>query len=461
MKSRTVAGMALMILLTGWLHACAPPIAPIPEGDTGPGPNREDMAGGLSRVKVASLYENITDGVMLGRSVDATIEILAETQTDLVFRGFWKWMPVVNSPEEIPPELSRFAVELAQQRGVSPPTPQQIADNLRSNGHYYEELQRWIAAIKTDLPDLLFIGAIPAQTLPRVEWNPITGRVYDSEETWAMALDPQKWGIERDGKPVTKEALQAWFYGVHPYGGPMEEYDPRTTAAYFPDLTNPQFQELMLSWAQKQVDCGADGIWIDMLYRQAYLLAQVTGDVHHPAVAESMQAASQIVDAIHAYGELRGKHVYVGSWAGAFVWAELAGQEWPYAPPDVDFITVSPTILEIREKKLDPSRWEGLLRVTASEYGDIPVFAFIDWSFDESQTVVFSQELTPEEQSEVLRAFDEALEAIGVTFVYPLHGGYMGRGEVTTRLAFGEYRIYDALAPEFDTYETIKELAQR
>lgn len=48
-------------------------------------------------------------------------------------------------------------------------------------------------------------------------------------------------------------------------------------------------------------------------------------------------------------------------------------------------------------------------------------------------------------------------------FIYPVHGGNMG-GNSKVR-SFGmdnEYgRVYDSLAPEFDTYETIKELANK
>ena len=39
--------------------------------------------------------------------------------------------------------------------------------------------------------------------------------------------------------------------------------DPRKLEVYFPGITNPEFQELRLSWAKKQIDCGADGVWID------------------------------------------------------------------------------------------------------------------------------------------------------------------------------------------------------
>jgi len=415
---------------------------------------------GLPAVRVAVLYENITDGVYLDRSIDETLQILKETRADLVFRAFWKWMPVVDSPDEIPPELIQFARELAELRGEPPPTPQQIAANLRRTGHYYEELRRWIAAIKRELPDVLFVGAIPAQTLARVEWDPITRRVYNSEQTWAMALDPQKWSIRYRGRPVTKEEFQAWFYGIHPYGGSIEEYDRRTVPAYFPDLTNPQFQALLLNWAKKQIDCGANAIWIDMLYRQATLLAQMTGDLQHSAVQESLVAAAHIVEEIHQYGMARGRRVSVGSWAGPFVLAELEGQEFPYNPPQMDFVTLSPTIEEVLQKRLDVERWREALALIFEKYGKIPLIAFIDWSFDESPLVAFSQQLTPEEQRQALRAFDRAFQELGIIFAYPVHGGYLGRGEVTTRLAFGHYRVYDALAPEFNTYETIRELAQ-
>ncbi|MDP3041637.1 MAG: hypothetical protein Q8N62_02740 [Candidatus Omnitrophota bacterium] len=408
----------------------------------------------LSQVKVASLYENITDGVAIGRSIDDTIAILKETKTDLIFRGFWKWAPVVDSPDNISSELLKLT-------GDKNLTPKQVSENLRKSGHYYQELKRWIFAIKKELPDIIFVGAIPAQTLARIELNPITGRVYTTEKTWQMALDPAKWSIERNSKPVTKEQFQEWFYGIHPYGGKLEKYDWRKVSAYFPDITNPDFQELLLSWAKKQIDSGADAIWIDMLYHQVTRLAQITGDMNHPSVKESVAAASKIVDEIHRYGQSRGKYIYVGSWPGPFVLAEAANREFPYSPPDVDFITISPLNKDVMDKKLDNVRWGKIISIIKNKFRGIPIFSFIDWAFDESQTVIFSQKLSKEEQRGVLKTFDESFAKMGVNFVYPIHGGYMGRGEITTHLAWSKYRIYDSFAPEFDTYETIKELALR
>jgi hypothetical protein len=417
-------------------------------------PSSPEYKQSLAQVRVAVVYENVTDGVVIGRSIDDTIRMFKETHTDMIFRGFWKWAPVVNTPDGIPPEL----FELAEGRNIA---PEHAAEWLSKNGHYYQELTRWITAIKKEMPDVIFVGAVPAQTLSRVEFNPLTGKVYTSSETWNMALDPQKWQVENNGKAVTKEEFQKWFYSIHPYGGVAEEeYDRRKVPAYFPDITNPDFQELLLSWAKKQIDCGADAIWIDMIYKQAARLAQITGDINHPAVRESIEAASRIVNEIHNYGESKGKYIYVGSWDGPFVMAQVAGQEFPYSPADVDFITVSPVNSEVLNNKLNEIRWQKELAAIKKSYGNIPVFAFVDWAFDESQTVMFSQKLSTEEQREALRAFDTAFAEMGVNFVYPLHGGYMGKGEVTTKLSFGKYRTYDSLAPEFDTYETIMELAK-
>ncbi|MFH1259547.1 MAG: hypothetical protein ABII74_07050 [Elusimicrobiota bacterium] len=407
----------------------------------------------LARVKVASLYENITDGQLIGRSMEETIKILKETRTDLIFRGFWKWVPVVNDPDKIPPEL----LGLAQRKNLN---PRQVADSLRQSGHYYQELARSISAIKKKLPEIIFIGAVPAQTLGRIEYNPLTYKVYSMNETWGMALDPQRWQIEREGKAVSKEDFQKWFNGIHPYGEQKNNYDWRSIPAYFPDITNLQFQELLLSWAKRQIDCGADAIWIDMLYHQATRLAQITKDVNHPAVQESVAASTKIVEEIHRYGASRGKYIYVGSWDGPFVLSKVIGREFPYSPPDLDFITVSPTIEEISDKKLDENRWEKEISAIKSAYGDTPVFAFIDWSFDQSQIVVLSQKFTTEEQMEVLRTLDQSFAKLGINFIYPIHGGYLGKAETTTRRAWGKYRTYDALAPEFQTYKAIKELAE-
>jgi hypothetical protein len=60
----------------------------------------------LSNVKVAVLYERVTDGALYGRSNDDVIKLLKQTKTDLIFRGFWRWEPVPESKTSAQSEVS-------------------------------------------------------------------------------------------------------------------------------------------------------------------------------------------------------------------------------------------------------------------------------------------------------------------------------------------------------------------
>lgn len=410
----------------------------------------------LSAVRVPVLYESVADlPAMGGRNPEEVARLLKELHADMVFRCFFKWAPFPNSPEHIDPA---FLTVL--------PSPhltiEQVAQRLRRTGRYYEHLEESIAIIKQQAPGLLFVGGIPSQTLGRVEFNPMTEQVIPQPRTWQMALDPSKWDIRHEGKPVNRTAFQAWWYSVHPYGGIPQgaDYDLLRARAYFPDLTNPGFQVLMLSWAQRQIRAGCDAIWIDMLFTQAGLMLRATRSPNHPAVAAAVKAARHIVDEIHRYGSSLGRKVFVGSWAGPFVQMPLkTGKAFPHRPPALDFVTISPKAEEIAAQKPDVERWKKNLHLIHESYGDVPVFAFIDWAFDRSPLVTFTQQLTPEEQRTFLRTMDETLHSWGVHFVYPLHGGAMGQDpDITKRLSFGRYGFYDALAPEFNTYAMIRKL---
>ncbi len=206
-----------------------------------------------------------------------------------------------------------------------------------------------------------------------------------------------------------------------------------------------------MSWAEEQIDRGADAIWIDMLVTQARIMEDLTGDPNHPAVVDALKAAQRIVDEIHAYGESKGRYIYVGSW-----WTAA---RFPHDRPDLDFVTVSPTIREVLTMEFNESKWSEVVELVRENLGDVPIFAFIDWAGTVRTPLgVFSQNLTPEQQREFLRRADAFFRSRGIVFIYPVHGGYMGVDAVV--LSFGRYGFYDSLAPEFQTYETIVELAQ-
>jgi hypothetical protein len=400
----------------------------------------------LSEVKVAIAYENVTDGTALGRGISKTVQVLDTPQADFVLRGFWKWQPIVQSPDKIPATL----YELAGEEGL---TPAAFRESVKKSGRYYDNLSRWVAGIRAGKPGIIFCGAIPCQILYRVEYNPISRKVYPAEETWKMALDPGKWNLTYQGTAISKEQLQALLCARFLNGSAdSTPYDPASANGYFPDITNAKFQKLLLSWAEKQIDCGADALWMDMLDAQTKILLEMTSDATHPAVIETVASVRKIIDKLHEYGVSKGKQVYVGSWGES-------GSELPQnlLPTGLDFVTFSPSKEEISDKKLDQSKWDEISKAVKQNYGGIPTFAYIDWGLSASPMVTFSQELSTREQRAVLRKFEESFSQQGIAFAYPVHGGKLGKN--ASKKSFGQYTVYDSMAPEFRTYGVIAALA--
>ena len=133
---------------------------------------------------------------------------------------------------------------------------------------------------------------------------------------------------------------------------------------------------------------------------------------------------------------------------------------FPYPAPDFDFLTISPLPQEVQKLKLDEKEWDKKFVRIKQKFGrDIPIYIFIDWaSSTKTQLGVFSQYLNKKKQREFLRMADEFFTKKGCVFVYPVHGGWMGADAKV--LSYGQFKVYDSLAPEFDTYETIKKLAK-
>lgn len=403
---------------------------PVPSSSVKPSDkDKKEVKGELSKVKVASLYESVTDGAQIDRGTNDVVDIFKETQTDLIFRGFWRWVPIPESPDNISSEILQYLADAAKIN------PNQVPEIMRTSGRSYQQLARSISEIKKEAPNSIFVGAIPAQKVNRVETNDMTGEIY--KDTWSMALDPQKWNLTKT-KQETQQQLQKML-------GFKND-------AYFPDITNPEFQKLLLSWAEKQIESGADAIWIDMLYSQPRILNEISGNANHPAVKESYESASKIVDKIHEFGQDKyGKYIYIGTWSTV---AEL-----PYSFPAIDFVTATVSSQELMDKKVNDARWESIISGVKKKANNIPIYAFIDWGSSNSPTAVFSQKLSVEDQRQALRNIDASLTNKGIVFVYPIHGGFMGSD--AKRLSFGKINNYDSFAPEFDTYDTIKELANK
>lgn len=103
------------------------------------GPN-----GDLSKVKVAALYEKVTERELVGgRSIEQTIAALKQINTDMIFRGFWIWnLPALESPDEIPPELAALIAERLKIE------PDKVPEVIRKSGFSYQELANSVSVIK-------------------------------------------------------------------------------------------------------------------------------------------------------------------------------------------------------------------------------------------------------------------------------------------------------------------------
>ncbi|MBU4289714.1 MAG: hypothetical protein KKG09_00470 [Verrucomicrobia bacterium] len=384
----------------------------------------------LSQVKVASEYRYVTDGAPINRSLEETIRILREVRTDLISLGWGRIAPIPDKCSDLPPERRR----LCETRGYS-----------------YEHMRNAVARLKTEMPQVLFGSGLSAEFLNPECWNELTGKTLSKDETWTMALDPRKWGL-----PMSKNEFQTKVAVSHSWAKKDQPYDPRKEMPfYFPDQTDPAYQELFLSWAKKQIDCGVDLILIDIDTKQARMLTAMTGDANHKAVEDSFKGAAKNVDEIHKYGFSKGKYTYVMSWATVTL------LESPHRPHDLDAVMTTLSTKEISEMKIDETKWEAYIARIRKKLGDIPIFVMFDQGPDNRPLETFTQTLNKTQRQDLLRMADAFFQKRGVTFIYPIHGGMMaGEGRLKVR-SYGKFNWYDSLAPEFETYGTIKELARK
>jgi len=174
-------------------------------------------------------------------------------------------------------------------------------------------------------------------------------------------------------------------------------------------------------------------------------LKTMLNDPNNPAVKNSYDAAGKIIDAIHKYGESKGKRIYIGTWSEPVI-----NFEWQ--APKLDFVTITPAPEEIYYGKFDEEKWNKLNSGIEKKFGKIPRFVTIDFGWASySPMDVFSQMLDKKQQREWLEKADAFFQSKNMIFVYPVHGGDLSTGA----------GWYDSQSPEIDIYETIKELANK
>ena len=374
----------------------------------------------ISDVKNAIVYESLND-TMPKRTVSEHANIINETNTQMIFRSSWRWIyfPIsCNDNVLIPyPDLIQKCID---------------------GGYSFELRSKFITELKSTNPDLLIVAAIPAQKIDKtLDVNEFTGETFNATQLASMIFDPRTVGINK-----TPQEFQTV----------MAQY----TDGYYPDISNPTVQNLILGWCKKAIDSGVDGIWIDLLYSQAINIFQLAGNnINNIGVQNSYSAANKLIDDIHAYGLSQGKTIYVGTWlipVSEFI------NRYGMAAPNVDFVTMSPSPTEVLNRVFEIDKWNDIITSYNSAFGNkVKFFTFIDWAAGSgSQIANFSQKLTTEQQNKFLIDSKTFFDGLGITFIYPVHGGVMGSSPATTpRLNNGTTR-YDSIV--FNNYETIKQL---
>ena len=419
--------------------------------------DKEMTLQGLKDVKVVVEYTWLGRGQFyLNRSVEDDIEILKDLKADWVYLGFRYRLPIPYSPFEEPGLFNEIEIKEAERRGYT-----------------FLQLKEAIEKLHQETPDVLFTGGLGIEFFYSKDRDPITGEIIDASKAWRMALDPQEYGFS-----ISKEEFQCWWakrIGWLPPDFDCSQYDYRKVKGFFPDINKEEVRELYLHKAKKLIDCGVDVIWIDMLHTQPLHFYRMGQDINHPAIGQTFESISKLVDEIRKYGFSKGKYVYIGSWAPL-----IRNDEDilipPFTPPPYDYVVVSPSSEEVLFKKLYEEEWERAFSMIRGYMGEnIVILMRLDVGYKNSPAHIFSQKLSPEEQKEFLRYLDTFLRKNNVLFSYPVFGLYMGpweKGEekvlswedICWETLMGEkgcgFSFYDSLAPEFQTYETIVELAE-
>lgn len=344
--------------------------------------------------------------------------------------------------------------------------------------NYYDNLKTNILAIKKEFPNTKIIGNLYFQVIDRTPIDDITNQSYTEQQAYdQLSFNPTKFGI-----PVSKQSYQCFncisscnCVEVHTVG----------KFRFVPDITIPEVQQLYIHQAERLIETGIDGIWIDGF---AYPLSWM---IQNRASSQSLQsyinAALITANEIKKFTTIYNNPLILSTW-----YYENKLQYYRNSPyfnnKLFDFLTISaPSTTEMTSSEMTPlQNYDKIIQNIKDYQNNVPIVAYIDWSFNKHQMWHFSQwypdyinccdaqdstinrEKRYNFQVTVLKKFTEFFKSKGISWAYPVHGGGMctkidcteevnGKGPCCAK-SFGQYNIYDAQAPEFNTYSTIKEL---
>ncbi len=365
-------------------------------------------------LKVVVMYQDFSGPP---EGLEKSMEILKELSPDMV----WYSKQILGAP---PPKDLNSAKEILNSLNIPEKFKEKIVSWISSHGYTLEEISKEAK----ECPGI-YCPCVLVQNL-RVDFN----------------YDPLNF------TPIPRKTLLGWELNFSKFGLP---YDLEKTqeimrnlaglpkGAAFPDITNPGYQSYLLRKIEALKKAGVREVWLDMLFTQALIAYRITGNFSSEAVKEAYLAACKLTYEISKLG------VKVGTWANWVI--------FPYKEkPKVDFLTLKISTKEVLSGSPDLEKWKEEMQEIRNKT-KVPVLMVLDFGpSDNSPLAVFSQKLSPEEQRDFLRNMTKVAEAVGAIPVFPVKGGSLGKHP--KKLAYGKYNFYDAMAPQFGTFEEIKKL---
>jgi hypothetical protein len=318
-------------------------------------------------------------------------------------------------------------------------------------GRTWEHFRNIINAVKRENPNIIFEVCLHPQYVPKITIDPETKECINTK-SWAINFG--KWNLinPETGNVFTLEESQEFMNRFTK--GVKEELG----YYWYADVTNEEFRKFLIKRANRYIEYGADAIGFDILYGQLNAIILIlkwmkshgyyNGNIYdHPAVKETTDAVYELVN------EIKKQHVYVGGWGVILTYPE------ELKIPKFDYIYLTPSKEEVEKINFDKNKWEKAVQLAEKRFGNnILIMSFIDnGGLDSYPMHMFTQELSKEQQIESLEKWDNFTRSLGIIPVYPVQDGVMGK--TVKRLSYGKYNKFDALAPEFRIYETIKELS--
>jgi len=392
-----------------------------------------------NEIKTAILYRNLADGRPEWRTVEDAVNIIADLKPDFI------WM-IYEKGIVCPAENEDTAYDQAYEALITAEFPEEKAREIASDYAqgvkercYHFDCWKYQTTLLKQKLDVTVSSAIFTQGIPYWGWHFETLEPYTQEEIRSMALNLADYGL----KDWDFERTQKFFQKYTGFN------------VYYPDYCNEDYQEWLLSCIKRMKDCGADAVWLDMFFSQATLTYRdIIRDFNHPAVKKPFEACCDLIDRIkRKYG------LMVGSWSGSYVLLYLGADKYNYPTPNFDFITENPDAREVLSMNFDDDKWGKIFTAIRRYNPNVTILITPDWGpWDNTMLAVFSQELTQEQQCQYLRIWNNFARKHEAVPCFPVHGGDLGPN--AKKLAWGKYPIYDALAPEFNTYNCIKKLIQ-